>query len=328
MENADKVLHKDLVLSLRCLARFFWHYPVVIFHTNSTTALELNWMRSVIPGQLQVDFEEVSLDFPASLLESPGGPDAFLRPPSCMLDGHHQWSLQRSCGCRCPAWRPQCWPLNWMHATHFFTAGMFRTKTFQDGGYDYFLRLDIDLFFVEEPILDPFQHMADHGCVMVYDRLSREAPGCFDDFDHRCQEYLDRMEYFGQPDVDILQVGHGPAAAGGQWTIGDVRLFTSPRYLHFADHFASGIYSHRWADQLILLRGAALFGPRANLQPESEVPAVSLCLASLFRQGAEGGVGGAPPGLVHLKGGFRQDWLLETCAAEDAFLKKFFARKL
>ena len=115
MENADKVLHKDLVLSLRCLARFFWHYPVVIFHTNSTTALELNWMRSVIPGQLQVDFEEVSLDFPASLLESPGGPwtyrhttvfllerpchelgshparpDAFLRPPSCMLDGHHQ----------------------------------------------------------------------------------------------------------------------------------------------------------------------------------------------------------------------------------------------
>ncbi|CAE7222527.1 unnamed protein product [Symbiodinium microadriaticum] len=59
MENADKVLHKDLALSLRCLARFFWRYPVVIFHTNSTTASELDWMRSVIPGHLHVDFEEV-----------------------------------------------------------------------------------------------------------------------------------------------------------------------------------------------------------------------------------------------------------------------------
>ena len=46
MENADKVLHKDLALSLRCLARFFWRYPVVIFHTNSTTASEMDWMRS------------------------------------------------------------------------------------------------------------------------------------------------------------------------------------------------------------------------------------------------------------------------------------------
>ncbi|CAE7882074.1 ERDJ2B, partial [Symbiodinium sp. KB8] len=144
-------------------------------------------------------------------------------------------------------------------------AGMFRTKTFQDGGYHYFLRLDIDLFFVEAPVLDPFQHMADHGCVMVYDRLSREAPGCFDDFNHRCQEFLDMIEYDGQPDGDILQVGYGPAAAGGQWTIGDVRLFTSPPYLQFADYFASGIYTHRWADQLILLRGAALFGPRVEL---------------------------------------------------------------
>ena len=74
MENADKVLHKDLVLSLRCLARFFAHYPVVIFHTNSTTAAELDWMRSAIPSHLQVDFEEVFLGFPASLADFPGGP--------------------------------------------------------------------------------------------------------------------------------------------------------------------------------------------------------------------------------------------------------------
>lgn len=28
MENADRGLHRDLALSLRCLARFFWHYPI------------------------------------------------------------------------------------------------------------------------------------------------------------------------------------------------------------------------------------------------------------------------------------------------------------
>jgi hypothetical protein len=28
-ENADRSLHLDLALSLRCLAKFFWHYPVV-----------------------------------------------------------------------------------------------------------------------------------------------------------------------------------------------------------------------------------------------------------------------------------------------------------
>eukprot|EP00971_Amphidinium_carterae_P182108 3614162-Amphidinium_carterae.1 len=31
-------------------------------------------------------------------------------------------------------------------------------------------------------------------------------------------------------------------------------------YLQFADYVASGIYTDRWADQLILTRGVALFG--------------------------------------------------------------------
>eukprot|EP00913_Durusdinium_trenchii_P004674 g4339.t1 len=131
---------------------------------------------------------------------------------------------------------------------------MFRTKTFQDGGYDYFFRVDTDLFFVAAPVVDPFKLMAETRCVMVYDHLSREAPGCFDDFDRRSAEFLEQMEYTGEPDVDILLVGKGPAAAGGQWTIGDARFFTTPLYLQFAEHMVSGIYAHRWSEQLILLR--------------------------------------------------------------------------
>ncbi|CAJ1359637.1 unnamed protein product [Effrenium voratum] len=209
MENADRTLHKDLALSLRCLARFFWKYPVVIFHTNSSLSSELAWLQAAAPS-VSLSFEEVRLDFPEELWRYPGGPDAYLKPPLCMLDGRHWWSSHRSCGCRCPAWRPQCWPLNWLHAAHFFTVSMFRTKTFQEGGYEFFFRVDTDLFFVEEPVVDPFELMAESGCVMVYDRLSREAPGCFDDFDARCMEYLDRIGYTGDPDLDLLSVG-GPS---------------------------------------------------------------------------------------------------------------------
>ncbi|CAL1173466.1 unnamed protein product [Cladocopium goreaui] len=318
MENADRSLHLDLALSLRCLAKFFWHYPVVIFHSNSSSPAELRWLSSAVPEHLKISFEEVSVGFPSEMMDYPGGPDAFLKPPLCMLDDQYWWLSDRSCGCRCPAWRPQCWPVNWMHAAHFFTAGMFRTKTFQQGGYDYFFRVDTDLFFVEAPVVDPFKLMAEMGCLMVYDKLSREAPGCYDDFDLRSSEFLEDIRYVGRPDLDVLLVGKGPAAAGGQWTIGDARFFTSDLYLKFADYMVSGIYAHRWSEQIILLRSAALFGPRADLRKSLEdAPAVSLCTTPLFPEGtsSEGG----SPGLVHLKGGFRQQHLLKTCAAEGLF---------
>eukprot|EP00913_Durusdinium_trenchii_P004677 g4342.t1 len=107
MENADRSLHKDLGLSLRCLARFFWHYPVVIFHTNGSTQAELAWLKSLAPPHMKVSFEEVALGFPAEILNFPGGPDAFLQPPLCMLDGKHWWTSHRTCSgslsyLRCP----------------------------------------------------------------------------------------------------------------------------------------------------------------------------------------------------------------------------------
>eukprot|EP00435_Cladocopium_sp_Y103_P056748 s1293_g19.t1 len=64
----------------------------------------LNW------AEVQLPFEEVSVGFPAEMLDYPGGPDAFLKPPLCMLDDQYWWLSDHSCGCRCPAWRPQCWP--------------------------------------------------------------------------------------------------------------------------------------------------------------------------------------------------------------------------
>jgi len=107
-----------------------------------------------------------------------------------------------------------------------------------------------------------------------------------------------------------MHIGHGPAAAGGGWTIGDARVFSSDDYLHFADYAASGIYANRWADQLLLVRGLALFGPRA-IRDEVQ-PAVSICLEPFFD-------GGPEKGFVHQKGGFRQRYLLEKCDAIASF---------
>jgi len=328
MENADRTVHRDLLLSLHCLGQFFGRYPVAVFYTNETTPTELVRLREASPSGLRLFFEEVHIDFPASMADVPGGPDAFLAPPRCMIDGQHYWSSHQSCGCRCPAWRPQCWPLNWMHATRFFTADMFRTRIFQRLDIDFFMRLDTDLFFAGAPDVDPFRLMAQHGCALVYDRLSREAPGCFDGFDDRTLQLIRRLGYAGRPDQDMLYVGRGPAAAGGQWTIGDARLFRSDAYLTFADWAASGIYANRWADQLILVRGVALFGPRAGTAnpewistavragaapPPAPPPPLSICVRSLFA--VESGAR-----FVHQKGGFRDNKLLQVCGADPAVL--------
>jgi len=195
---------------------------------------------------------------------------------------------------------------------------MFRTRTFQRLEFDFFMRLDTDLFFVGLPEEDPFRLMAQHGCVIVYDRLSREAPGCFDGFDERTLELIHRLRYAGGVDLDVTHIGRGPAAAGGQWTIGDARLFRSDEYLQFADWVASGIYTGRWADQLILMRGVALFGPRSGIAANNggrnatePVAPMSICVRSLFAPGAEAG-------FVHQKGGFRDPRLLRVCGATTA----------
>jgi len=331
MENAQRTIHKDLMLSLHSLQTFFPGYPVTIFHTNGSTASELAFLRSSAPQGLHLLFEQVALGFPSSVREYPGGPEAYMAPPHCTMDGQHWWSSHRSCGCRCPAWRPQCWPLNWMHATRFFTADMFRTATFRRGDFDYFLRMDTDLFFVQVPEVDPFRLMASSGCAMVYDKVSREAPGCHDGFDEATLEFIRDYGFIGNPDRELLQVGHGPAAAGGQWSVGDAHLFSSDRYLRFADYMAGGIYRHRWADQLFLVRGLSLFGPRAAIPFRSprrnpagdgpdestgdEVPrpATAICMSGLFPSGS------VEDGFVHRKGGFRDPELLRTCGVPEVW---------
>merc|ERR1711904_592392 len=165
-------------------------YPVHVFHTNHSTSDELSWLSEAAPPEMQVVMEEVTLGFPSWIDNHVDGLDDFFAPPRCMLQGQHYWTSHKSCGCRCPSWRARCWPLNWLHATRFFTAGMFRTAAFQSGQYEYFMRLDTDFFFVNMPPVDPVVLMQRQGCTFAYDKLSREAPGCHDGFEERVGEFV------------------------------------------------------------------------------------------------------------------------------------------
>eukprot|EP00392_Amoebophrya_sp_AT5.2_P006992 g7004.t1 len=91
-------------------------------------------------------------------------------------------------------------------------------------------------------------------------------------------------------------MGHGVAAAGGQWTVGDVRLFTSPIYRLFAKGAGPGIYKNRWADQLIFAAAVILLGNK------------QFCFHPMF-QDAEL--------FVHKKQGYADRGLWEKCYAVD-----------
>merc|ERR1719424_2411461 len=58
MENAERTLHLDMLLSLHCLGKFFGDYPVAIFHTNASTPAELDKLRRDGPKGMRLIFEE------------------------------------------------------------------------------------------------------------------------------------------------------------------------------------------------------------------------------------------------------------------------------
>ena len=57
-----------------------------------------------------------------------------------------------------------------------------------------------------------------------------------------------------------LKLGEGIIAAGGQWTAGDLRLFSSPMYRKFANAAREKMFQHRWADQLLFAAAVMMLG--------------------------------------------------------------------
>lgn len=197
--------------------------------------------------------------------------------------------------------------------------------------YEYFLRLDSDVFFVDSPEFDPLRMLQYLGCAFGYHRLSIEAPGCFDGFEQYTGEFA--LEHgLEKPNIHI---GRGVAAAGGMITAGDLRLFTSPLYRKFAGSAArEGLFENRWADQIlfaaaVIMLGNAQFCFHPLFQNVTEVvPGMSTVPVEGGKTGGKEvemrTVDEPAQGLfVHKKAGFRDARLLARCGVEEAVFESY-----
>ncbi|CAD7958121.1 unnamed protein product [Amoebophrya sp. A25] len=92
-----------------------------------------------------------------------------------------------------------------------------------------------------------------------------------------------------------IRMGHGVAAAGGQWTVGDMRLFGSAVYQHFSRGAKDGVFQNRWADQLLFAAATIVFGNR------------QFCFHPMFQNATL---------FVHKKQGYKDVTLWEKCEVE------------
>lgn len=220
--NAEMIL-KDLILALHCLSKWYpipWEYDLLILY-HGISLEEQQWLIDKAPKILKSRLVFIEMD------------------ESDVTEGDS--SEHGKYGCQCPVWAPRCWDVAWMRATRVFTHHMFKylmERSLPDRGnvtYDYFMRLDSDVFFIKHPPLDPIKMMIMNRCALAYNRLSIEAPGCFDKFidyvddfaeEHKLKDHKEKP--YGK---ERLKLGKGISALGGQWTVGDMRLFSSPLYL-------------------------------------------------------------------------------------------------
>ena len=99
------------------------------------------------------------------------------------------------------------------------------------------------------------------------------------------------------PHPHAMKYGRGVAAFGGQWTVGDLRLFTSPIYKQLADRAKEeGMFEHRWADQLLFAAGTIMLG------------GYRVCFHEMFQDQTL---------FVHKKKGFLDTDLVRQCGVPD-----------
>ncbi|CAD7935866.1 unnamed protein product [Amoebophrya sp. A120] len=301
LNNNGPIILKDLLLALHCAdkhLKFPDSYDIlVLYHgfkrnrdqSELDLPIELRWLSDNAPVRIQRKMQFVQL------------------PDDQVLEGD---GVNGKYGCRCPAWAPRCWDVNWMRATRIFTDHMF--DYLPADKYEFFMRLDSDFFFINTPEFDAVKMLHENNCAFAYHRLSIEAPGCFDEFQEYVEDFSRRYplppgmtNQFGEPEPvsetaqksgknsrTNIRMGHGVAAAGGQWTVGDVRLFSSPIYRRFAKEAREKIFEHRWADQLLFAAGTILFGNK------------QFCFHDMFQ---DAGL------FVHKKQGYTDESIWEKC---------------
>mmetsp|Transcript_6737 Transcript_6737/g.18820 ORF Transcript_6737/g.18820 Transcript_6737/m.18820 type:complete len:532 (+) Transcript_6737:114-1709(+) len=235
-------LRRDLELALRCWSRNLPGYPLLVFHTPQVPRVVLQRLSASVPASARLEFAEILAEFPPRIAADP----AAYFEGRCINDaGEDRWRMASECGCRCGGMNTsrhyssrmaegtavspsRCWPLAWMHSMRLGTASIFRHPALANRDrFDYIALVNVDLFLVRPPPVDPFVLLDRCGCAMAYDRFSVELPGCHDGF----QEQLSRLG------VAHPMIGTGLAAIGGQLMVPRILGHRRPSrrgHLHFS----------------------------------------------------------------------------------------------
>ena len=84
--------------------------------------------------------------------------------------------------------------MDYLHMNRFFTLNMFKHPALAP--YEYYIRLDTDLFVKKEMSFDIFKRMKKEGLVFAYWNRNREPNGCVVGLGDATKDYLRERELY------------------------------------------------------------------------------------------------------------------------------------
>ena len=261
----------DAIVSIRCTWKFFashYGYDIVVFHTLDDARLQQfkDKVGDNARGELadRVKYKRIAFDWPDGIDE------AYLADGRCIdpVNGVDMWAEHHSCGCTCPDIRVvnrtranglRCWDINYLHMNRFFTYSIW--PLLDDMGYDYYMRVDADLF-MQKNVPDPFAKMDSDETVFVVGYQEGDTQGCFEGQQAEVRRWgqtlAPQQGHAAYPDqIDDIQVF---TCYWGGFHAGSVRFFKQPAHMALAKHINEhgGIYTNRWSDQVHFPNAVAL----------------------------------------------------------------------
>ena len=281
-KNENWGFEEDAELSMQCSRKFIGKpldYDTLAFHTMSEEKLAK--VKKSVPF---VKFIRIEFDWPDAINEE------WLADGRCMLDGVDYWAKSQKCGCTCPDIpdRPEssthCWGVNYLHMNRFFTYKLWTMDWTKD--YDYFMRIDADLFIQDFLPEDPFRTLDDRGCVFGTNRERSEIRGCFEGQHEETLAWATQAQADGMKGLHIenLDKIRPNSVYWGGWHVGSVKVLKSEQHLSLANHLNEngGIFTHRWNDQVHFPKVAALMSPLKDDEQATGGKSVNTCMMPMF----------------------------------------------
>eukprot|EP00936_MAST-01D_sp_MAST-1D-sp1_P002692 g2692.t1 len=276
--------YSDLLTSLRCLYKFVlepYNYPVVIFVQGDMPLNKVEQIREQVPHHFRsrVIIKHISFDFPRKIRNGDGGVDGFMRK-NCIRksDGVNVWldERPRRCGCGCGG-DAACWHINYLHMNRFFTYKQWQLWRNDPDlkKYEYYMRVDVDLFLQRKVPHDPIQRAASRRCAFSTGQMQYESAGCFEGqldatkawVAQNDGQFVDKNTDETDENVNVtplfatnLDKLQPSAAYWGAFNVGNITLFKSAAHLAYADHINEDgrMYTMRWNDQVHFAQATAM----------------------------------------------------------------------